>query len=253
MKYSLLEIVQLVLSSMDSDEVNSISDTVESNQVALICKSVYYDIATDIGLPEHETVFQLNASGDNTKPCMMTIPTTVVKMRNLRYDNKEDTDTVSMYVDVNYKTVEDFIQWTSLGTENTNVEEQILTFNGEEFKFKYRTDKFPQFYTTVDNDTLIFDSFRLDIENTLVKAKTMCQGNIYPEFQMVDSFVPDINPSEFSYFVNKVKYRAFNELKQQDNQEAGSEMRRQKVIVQKRKNKTPDQQEVYKVPRYGKR
>jgi len=33
MKYTLLKMVQLILSAMDSDEVNGISDTVESLQV----------------------------------------------------------------------------------------------------------------------------------------------------------------------------------------------------------------------------
>jgi hypothetical protein len=41
-KMTLLEIVQDVLNDMDSDEVNSISDTVEATQIANICRSVYY-------------------------------------------------------------------------------------------------------------------------------------------------------------------------------------------------------------------
>ena len=41
MKYTLLEIVQEILSDMDSDEVNSIDDTVESQQVASIVRSAY--------------------------------------------------------------------------------------------------------------------------------------------------------------------------------------------------------------------
>lgn len=55
MKQTLLEMVQLILSSIDGEEVNSIDDTVEANQVALIVKSVYYDMLSDISLPEIET------------------------------------------------------------------------------------------------------------------------------------------------------------------------------------------------------
>ena len=36
MRYNLLEMVQRVLAAMDSDEVNSITDTAESVQVALL-------------------------------------------------------------------------------------------------------------------------------------------------------------------------------------------------------------------------
>ena len=47
MKYTLLEIVQEILSDMDSDEVNSIDDTVESQQVASIVRSAYMAIMSN--------------------------------------------------------------------------------------------------------------------------------------------------------------------------------------------------------------
>lgn len=254
MVYTLLEMVQLILSSMDSDEVNSISDTVESNQVALLLKSVYYDIATDIGLPEHETLFELNASGDINKPTLMTVPGTVVTMRNLKYDNKEDSDTYSSYKDVEFMAFEDFLRWQEvLRNEATNVGEMTVTFNGELFPFMYRTDAHPKFYTSADDKQIIFDSYNSAVDTTLVKAKTMCMGNVYPEFLMQDDFTPDLDPSQFSFFINRAKTRAFNELKQQLNQESAAEARRQKVIVQKRKRTVPNTDEIYRVPRYGRK
>ena len=255
MRYSLLEIVQLILSSMDSDEVNSISDTVESNQVALLVKSVYYDIATDIGLPEHETLFELNASGDVSKPCLMTVPTNVVTMRNLKYDNKLDTDTYSTFVDVQYKPFDEFLTWINgfKHEDVNNTGEMNVTFNGEEFPFLYRNDMFPQYYTTADDNQIIFDAYNVAIDTTLQKSKTLCLGNVYPTFTLNDSFTPDLDPSQFSLLVNRAKVRAFNELKQVMNEEAVSEARRQKVIVQKRKRKTPDLPEHRKVPNYGRK
>ena len=41
MKFTLLEMVQEILSDMDSDEVDSIEDTVEAEQVATIVRSTY--------------------------------------------------------------------------------------------------------------------------------------------------------------------------------------------------------------------
>lgn len=255
MRYSLLEMVQLILSAMDSDEVNSISDTVESNQVALLLKSVYYDIATDIGLPEHETLFELNASGDSNKPTLMTVPSNVVTMRNVRYDNKLDTETVSNFVEVKYKPFDEFLLWISnfKNEDNTVFGEMDVTFNGEAFPFLYRNDMFPQFYTTADDNQIIFDAYNSAVDTTLAKAKTMCMGNVYPSFSLTDSFEPDLDPSQFSLLVNRAKVRAFNELKQVMNEEAVSEARRQKVIVQKRKRKTPDLPEHRKVPNYGRK
>lgn len=253
MRYTLLEMVQLILSSMDSEEVNSISDTVESNQVALLLKSVYYDIATDIGLPEHETLFELNASGDPSKPTLMTVPTTVVTMRNLKYDNKSADDTFSNFVDVEFRKFDDFLTWTSnyKNFDPTVVGEMDVTFNGESFPFLYKNNKHPQYYTTADDNQIIFDSYDSTVDGTLQKSKTMCMGNVYPTFTLADDFTPDLDPSQFSFFINRAKVRAFNELKQQINQEAVTEARRQKIIVQKRKQKTPDGPELWKTPRYG--
>mgnify|MGYP001354248936 CR=1 FL=1 len=252
MRYSLLEIVQEILSSMDSDEVNSISDTVESMQVATLIRGVYYDIATDIGLPEHETLFELNASGDPAKPCLMTVPTNVVTMRNLKYDNKLDTDTYSDWQEVKFLPFEDFLKRVEIfRTYDSDVGEQTISFNGESFPIMYKSDSFPQYYTTADDNQILFDSYNSDVDTTLVKNKTMCMGNVYPTFTLEDAFAPDLDPSQFSLLRNKAKVRAFNELKQQPNEEAALEARRQKVIVQKRKRKTPDEAEVFKVPRYG--
>lgn len=253
MKYSLLEIVQEILSSMDSDEVNSISDTVESNQVALLVKGVYYDLATDLGLPEHETLFELTASGDPAKPCLMTVPSNVVTMRDLRYDCRTDEEPFADWRTVKYMPFNDFLVWVEgyRNVDDGKTGQQTILFNGETFPILYRNDDWPKYYTTADDNQILFDSYNSEFDTTLVKNKTMCMGNVYPTFSLTDSFVPDLDPSQFSLLRNKAKVRAFNELKQQPNEEAALEARRQKVIVQKRKRKTPDEAEVFKVPRYG--
>ena len=63
----LIEYVQDILSSMDSDEVNSISDTVESMQVATILKNCYEELVANIELPEEYTLFHLDSSSDVSK------------------------------------------------------------------------------------------------------------------------------------------------------------------------------------------
>lgn len=253
MKFTLLEMTQEILSAMDSDEVNSISDTVESMQVANVIKHVFYDRAVDIGLPEHETLFELNASDDPDLPCVMTVPSNVVKMRNLRYNTQTDEETTPNWQELKYMPFEDFLKWTEgfRGQEDSIIVVQQVSFNGEEFPILCKNNTPPLYYTTADDDQILFDSYDSSIDTTLQKTKTMCMGNVYPVFLMQDSFIPDLDPSQFSLLRNNAKARAFNELKQTINQEAAQEARRQKVIVQKRKRKTPDEAEVFKTPRYG--
>lgn len=255
MTYTLLEMVQALLRSLGSDEVNSIDDTTESIAVAEIIKEVYYDLVNDVALPEHETLFQLNASGDNTKPCLMTAPSNVLQIRSIQYDKRGAGETKPDYTTLTYMDIGDFItRQQVLRNDPSNVGVMIVKHNNEDFEFIFRTDTPPQFYTTADDNQIIFDSFDSTLDTTLQKTKTVCTGRTVPPFSMVNSFVPDIHPQEFSLLLNKAKVRAFFELKEQPNTEAATETRRQKIINQKRKRTTPDVPEVKKVSsRFGRK
>ena len=254
MVYTLLEMVQLILSAMDSDEVNNYNDTVESSQVALLLKACYYDCASDLELPEHEGFFELNASGDAAKPTLMTTPSNVFKVRSIRYNNKLTADTYANYQPVEFIKTMDFIdRQQGLREDTTGVGSMSFTSNSETFEVLYRTDKMPQFYTTFDDRTYLFDSYDSDEDTTLVKAKTMCEGVVYPTWTMSNSFTPDLNPQQFSYFINKAKDRAFTELKQQQNVNAAGEARKQLISLQKQKNSSPDRPKIWSTPRYGRK
>lgn len=84
-EFTLLQMVQNVLSRLDSDEVNSISDTTESMQVANIIQNKYYDILARGELPEHTQLFQLTPSGDSTKPTLMYVPAGVSRIDWIKY------------------------------------------------------------------------------------------------------------------------------------------------------------------------
>lgn len=87
MKYTLLNMTQDILSSMSADEVNSISDTSESLQVANIIKQKYFDLINRVPLPEHEQMVQLNPSLDSTAPVLMYIPDGIADLKWLKYFN----------------------------------------------------------------------------------------------------------------------------------------------------------------------
>lgn len=239
---------------MDSDEVNSVSDTIESNQVSLLLKSVFYDIASDIGLPEHEGLVQLVASGDTSKPVLMTSPTNCVKIRNILYDRKTSTETNPLYEEIKFKPFDQFVKDQQLvRNDTTEVGTVDVVSNGGTFPILYQSDRGPTYYTTFDDRTFIFDAYDSDVDSTLQSCKTMCNGVIFPEYLLEDDFTPDLNPTQFSYFINKAKTRAFAELKQTNNQESASETRRQKIILQKKKYSSPSTPRVYTAPRYGRK
>lgn len=260
MRKTHLEIVQNILSALDSDEVNSISDTTESTQVSLLVQQVYYDLATDLDLPEREGVFQLSqedGASDPDQPILMQVPSTCVRISWLKYNNADpDEDDNADYLPVEYVPFKDFVEMQRglANGSNTNVAE--MTFENsaeEEFKIMYRTDKMPQWYSALGN-IIIFDSLDTDIEDTLETGNTLCGGIVYPTYDLADDFEPDLSPTEFSYFINKAKTRAFAEIKQAQNQESASEARRQKIVVQKRKHRIPGVPALQQVQaRYGRK
>ena len=70
MKSTLLQIVQSILSDMDSEDVNSSTDTVEAQQVASVVEDTYFNIIAARDIPEHNKLIPLISldeisTGDN--------------------------------------------------------------------------------------------------------------------------------------------------------------------------------------------
>lgn len=254
MRYTLKEMVSLILNSMDSDSVNSISDTVESLDVANTIKSCYYDLATDLNLPEHNKLFELNASGDNAKPVLMTLPTNALRLDWLKYDVRLDGETTADYLLLERVELDDFFRRQEILRDySSSVDTMTFTSNGESFEYFYWNDRAPVFYTTFDDHTLLFDGHDLNLDTTLQKSKTMAFGAIYPTFTLTDNFYPDLDPTQFSLLINQAKVRCFNEKKQMVNSEALKEARRQRIIVQKRMRSIETQSELEKHARFGRK
>src|SRR5689334_21608259 len=100
---TLLEIVQEILSSLDSDELNSINDTPEAMQVAMVVRRAYLDIASRLNLPEHFDFFTLTASGDNDLPTIMYRPDTVSQLIWIKYDKRLEVGDPQEFEDVRYQ------------------------------------------------------------------------------------------------------------------------------------------------------
>lgn len=247
---TLLDIVQEILSSMDSDEVNSIDDTVESSQVALVVRRAYYDLSIDLGLPEHTTLFELTASGDPTKPTLMSIPNNCHDLQWIKYNNKLSTETYSNYKEVAYLPPKDFIEMSNELKDTADGFMNIL-INGASFEVLYRNDAFPNYYTSADDYQVIFDSYLATEDTTLQTSKTMAYGKLYPIFILSDTFVPLINPQQFPLLINKAKEIAFGELKQMENRNATQEARRQKIVTQWNRQRIDRTEPIFKGPRYG--
>lgn len=234
MKLTLLELTQNILSAMDSEEINSISDTTESRQVTKIIQTVYYNLIARAGLPEHRQLFQLDASGELSQPVLMYRPDHVIKVDWIKYntqDTSPSTDPTYTYVTVlPLQQFRDMIDSLDL----TEAEVDSMTVDG--FTFLYRNDKMPEFCTILNDSILIFDAYDAEVDDTLQTSKTICYGLVAPTFDADDDdFIPDLDEQQFPLLLNEAKSLAFLELKQMTHEKAEQESRRQWRTLQRTK------------------
>lgn len=252
-KMTLLEIVQEVLSSLDSDEVNSIADTTESMQVAYVVKRAYDDLVPHANLPELFTLFELNA-GSVSEPVKMTIPDSVANVLWVKYDKATTDDANVGYKPVQFMDLYSFLDMQlGLDTTQTNVETMTLTVDGSTLPFPYLNDKAPDWYTSYDDRTLIFDSFDEELETNLVKNKTLCYGEKNITFSLTDSYVPVLDERQFPLLVNEAKALAWAELKQTQHARAERSAKRGWINLQRSKEAVDHRPAIDRLPNYGRR
>jgi hypothetical protein len=241
MKYTLLELTQAVLSSMDSDEINSITDSVESQQVVQVIKTVYDDMISRGDLVSNKILFNLVASGDVTRPVLMTKPENIDRIEWLKYNCVLDGDTDPAWAEMQYLPVSDFVEYThGYNPSETNVDTFEYNTEGFVFTFTYRTDQAPRFYTSFDDNTLIFDAYDSDVDTTLQASKTLGYGAKHTDFLEEDAFIPNLQPQQFNLLLNEAKSLAWTELKQTVHGKAEVSARRGWRHLQKTRQTVPD-------------
>lgn len=254
MKYTLKEMVDLILSSMDSDQVNDITDTEEAQQVVKIIRFVYNNMVADLNLPEHFSLFELEASGDNTQPTIMTLPSNVIELRSIKYNNIEGTETNPDFIKVHWMDWADFSNlMNSYNTDNTNMGSFTRTINGDSITFKYVNDKMPQWWSSFDDGTIVFDSYNADEDTTLQGEKTQCWGQLSTTFTESNTFTPDLDSKQFAFLINESKSLAFAEMKQTAHQKAEQMGRRNKISMQRSKQRLQGFDAYSRYPDYGRK
>jgi hypothetical protein len=209
-KMTLLEMVQDVLNDMDSDEVNSISDTVEATQIANICRSVYYDVITTVDLPEHAELMTVTGLSNSAKPNFMDA-NSITEIKELRYNVSETLGELE-YKLIDYVPPDEFVQ--RIVTRDTTATEVIIVQDPtSNISLPIINNKMPDYYTSFDDRYLCFDSYKSTVDTTLQTSKTMVLGIKIPSFTMVDSAVPDMDDTIFPYYLAEVKSRALSLLK----------------------------------------
>lgn len=234
MRQTLLEIVQDLLSDMDSDEVNSITDTVESDQVARVVRRVYNDMVEEMDLPLKTDLIRLEDAASVNLPTRLKIPDATSRIEWIKYaDLQGDLLDEKHYKNVTWKNPTSFIQLI-VNRDPAGDDIQVVEYSTE-ILLPIQTNKLPSYWTSFDDNYIWFDSWDSDDSSTIVANHSLCLAATTPDFELTDDFVPVLPDNLFPYLYSKAKTVCFNDLKQAPNLKAEQTENRLRIRSQRNK------------------
>lgn len=230
MSLTLLDMVQDILSDMGSDEVNDVNDTVESLQVVGIIKNTYEELIAQRDWPWLRTLGSLEGLADVTQPTKMKIPSTVSRVEWIKYDKKKATDTNLLVSDVKYLEPKEFLDFVLRRNDNNTDTDKITDASGVYLLIKNNVA--PTYWTSFDDEYIIFDSYDSGVDVTLQESKSIFYGVKQPTWTTTNTFVPDLPDHLFAYLLAESKSSCFIKLKQVSDPKEEQKARRQATRMQ---------------------
>lgn len=207
MATTVLDLVQKTLSDMDSDAVNSIGDTIESQQIAQLVKEVYDNIMTEQDVADNYGLYPLDGLADTTKPTIMKVPDNVISLELLRYDTAGVGATDPAFATITYKEPGDFLN-TAYQLRPSDGNTQTITWNN--VKYYVYTNQAPRFWTMFDDTYVHFDAFLSSVENTMHSQKSSCWGQMTQDLILADNTIIDIPVAQMQQLKAEIRELAFD-------------------------------------------
>jgi len=229
MKSTLLQVVQAILSDMDSEDVNTISDTVEAQQVASVVEDTYFNIIAARDIPEHNKLIPLVSLANNAKPTHFTYPARTKQL--MRVDYNIGTASAPDYREIVYVEPLVFIdRMDETAKKVTTVDQSVELF--------VANDKDPSYYTSFNDNHIIMDAYDVSVEANLASNKTRAFCAIYPTFSQTDSFAIDLDQTLMPLLLAEAKSACMSLFKGGSDPKVEQSARRLKSYVQNDQYKT---------------
>lgn len=224
MKKTLLKLVQDILNDLDADEVNSIDDTIEAQQVANIVRACFEELISNRNWPHLKKLSQFDAVGLDY-PVYLKVPEGIKELVSFKYDAVKFGSTKVEYKDVKYLQPEEFLEMLNRRNSALDYAETVTDFSGN--KLIIYNNKAPEYYTSFDDVYIICDSYDKEVDDALKKSKTQITCFMFPAWSHEDTYIPDLPEEAFPLLVEEAKSTAFITLKQMANQKAEQKAARQ--------------------------
>ena len=204
---NVLAMVQSIANDMESDPVNSISDTVEAEQITQILKDTYYELLEHKDWGRQRKMLTLTETSATT-PTVFQIPDNVTHLTSLKYKNSDDK-----YVDLIREDPEEFNNRMLGNTSSmSNVVAQVIP--NSDLTIYVLTDRQPSFWTSYDDYYIVMDAYDSTVDSYLRQAKLITWGEAFPTWTNSDTFVPIFPDNMYSYLLAEAKQRCFAHIKQ---------------------------------------
>jgi hypothetical protein len=234
--YTLLQMTQKILASLDSDEVTTLDETTESTQVVDIIETTFNDVMSRLNLPRQYGLYQLIPVG-LAEPTVMTMPTNASSILWIRYENDPDTDEWRF---IDYLNPSDFMDVTNNYRDlGDDLETFTYTSNGEDHVIHINNSRGPIYWTSFDDENIIFDGYDADVDTSLTASSVMAYGELEPVFSRVASWEMPVGRKIESLILNEAKKQAFVELKQMVNPVAEDRARKSWIHSMNNKLRAP--------------
>lgn len=247
-RMTLLDVVNSCLDAMSHDSVNSISDTAESLQIAEEARVTYYDLMDRDDWPHLYKLIPLEAAADTARPNFLKVPTQVARIYNLKYETTKTTDTHRIFKFIDYCAPKEFLD--RIHTRRTDNSDVTVVLNFDSVPMFILNDEAPTFWTSFDDEYIVFDSYDSAVDTTMQSSKSLVEAKVIPEWTSSDTFIPDMPEQMFSVFLAEVRAAAFTYWKQ--GQSPKDEQRAARGISRLRKDARKIDEQDRKV-KYGRR
>lgn len=236
MSKTLLKMTQEILTVMTSDEVNSITDSAEAEAVATIITSVFEDMVSNRNWPHLRQLIQLESFSDDDKPTHLKLPDRVKELVLINYDRQTESNNRIDYHPVKYKHPDEFLMYTNNRSSTSDTTELVTDPSGVQLLIY--NDKYPQYFTSFDDETVVFDSYDKEVDDTLQVHKFQVVAFMMPTSRFEDDWVPDLPDEAFRALVSEAKSTAQFNLQTVQDIKAEQEANRQQRWLSRKAWKT---------------
>ncbi len=215
-QYTLLQVINACMDSIDGWRVSTIDDNLESQQAASIAEDVFHEIVNDAFYNDLSTnIVQLEGLADSAKPNYLKIPTTLsnVHESTIYYNVRTGASgtTTLNWQPVEYCHPQDFLE--RIGARSTQQANTQTVTDFSLFQMVVLNKKAPSYCTSFDQVYVVFDSFDSDVDSALQQSQNIVHASVQRTFTKSDTYNIDLPEWFQPHYVQLVKARVSEYLR----------------------------------------